>query len=606
MYDSLGPGSVILEQYYERAYRLWHGLYLAALASPLDHGTALDLQHVFPRHPYFVTGLHLDTRAGNVLYATGTSTWQTSTGGCSLPSFKKRYKVPVTAETSLIVSLPLHRNSFGQDSGHICLLMLAWAYVLSQRWTELVPGAEAIEYTESSAALSLSDSVGGVVQTDDPVVDLGVATDEAVRWWAAVLAPGEGWVARIHHMGEDLRSPWSVSLQSSKNLTLTFRKTLSHEGHRSPPSFSAAVQYIADYAKYHGIEDQSHAAFAAALLLPTRRNISKRLCWSYPDWHTKRREPTVKQEQCGPPWGKDRNQLDKLMTMSCNAIGMLSLLCSSFIDPDLPCNACGAWMQGAFAVIDEPEAQKPDVLRGILVQRSPHLSFLWLGAILLDMQGYIMQRARPVAYFPEFHSASWTGTLISFIQRPIPNYPANMDIIRRADGARLMFLSQTKCHSDLPLVPFPPFGAMPVRDCVLEVQLHASCGGGHGLVYAGWEWDCDGDVKVAQDPGGKPFDFSVANGPAVASMAIRYDKLDPSSDCSEAITLYIFNWLRKDDGGPVGKRGIPGNWIGNHRSRVKSERAVPEPEGHGKSTTSSRRRVGPRVFRALTTQSHSI
>ncbi|KAG6089462.1 hypothetical protein E4U30_008374, partial [Claviceps sp. LM220 group G6] len=72
-----------------------------------------------------------------------------------------------------------------RDSGHICLLMLAWAYVLSQRWTELVPGAEAIKYTESSAALSLSDSVGGVVQTDDPVVDLGVATDEAVRWWAA-------------------------------------------------------------------------------------------------------------------------------------------------------------------------------------------------------------------------------------------------------------------------------------------------------------------------------------------------------------------------------------------------------------------------------------
>ncbi|KAG6023119.1 hypothetical protein E4U40_004170 [Claviceps sp. LM458 group G5] len=510
MYNSLEPGSVILEQYYERAYRLWHGLYLAALAAPLDT-RALNLQHAFPRHPYFFTGLHIDTRSRGVLYATGTSTWQTSTGGYS---------------------------------------------------------------------------VGVVEETNDPVVDLGVVTDEAVRWWAAVLAPGEGWVARIRHRGEDLRSPWSVSLQFSKNLTLTCRKTLSREGHGPPPSFSAAVQYIADYTKYHGIEDESHAAFAAALLLPTRRNISKRLCWSCPEWHKKRREPSVEQERCWPPWGKERNQLDKLMTMSCNAIGMLSLLCSSFIDPDLPCNVCGAWMQGAFTILDEPEAQKPDVLRGILVQRSPHLRFLWLGAILLDMQGYIMKRARPVAYFPELHSASWTGTLISFIQRPVPNYPANVDIIRRADGARLMFLSQTKCHSDLPLVPFPPFGAMSVRDCVLEVQLHASCGGCHGLVYAGWEWDCDEDGKAAQDPGGSSFEFCEANGPAVASMAIRYDKLDRSSDCSESITSYIFNWLRKDDGWPVGERGIPRTWIGSQWSRVKGERVV--PEGHGNSTTSRR------------------
>ncbi|KAG6054958.1 hypothetical protein E4U17_003333 [Claviceps sp. LM77 group G4] len=604
MYNSLEPRSVILEQYYEWAYRLWHGLYLAALATPLDT-RALNLQHAFPRHPYFVTGLHLDTRSRGVLYATGTSTWETSTGGCSLPLFEKRYKIPVTAKESLILSLPLHRNSFNQDSGHIFVLMLAWAYTFSQRWCELVPGADAIRYTDSSAPLS--DSVGGVGETNDPVVDLGVVTDGAVRWWAAVLAPGEGWVARIRHQGEDLRSPWSVSLQSSKNLALTCRKMLSREGHGPPPSFSAAVQYIADYTKYHGIEDQSQAAFAAALLLPTRRNISKRLCWSFPDWHNKQRGPSAEQERCWPPWGKERDQLDKLMTMSCNAIGMLSLLCSSFIDPDLPCNVCGAWMQGAFAILDEPEAQKPDVLRGILVQRSPHLRFLWLGAILLDMQGYIMKRARPVAYFPELHSASWTGTLISFIQRPVPNYPANVDIIRRADGARLMFLSQTKCHSDLPLIPFPPFGAMSVRDCVgvLEVQLHASCGGCHGLVYAGWKWDCDEDGKAAQDPGGSSFEFCEANSPAVASMAIHYDKLDRSSDCSESITSYILNWLRKDDGWPVGEREIPRTWIGNQRSKVKGERAVPEPEGHGNPTT-SRRRVGPWVFRALTTRSRSI
>ncbi|KAG6252574.1 hypothetical protein E4U24_000271 [Claviceps purpurea] len=591
-----------------RGNRLWHRLYLAALADPLDV-TALDLQRAFPRHPSFIPELHLDTHSRDVLYATGTSTWETSTGGCSLPSFEKRYKIPVTAKDSLIVSLPLNRNSFGKDGAHICLLMLAWTYVLFQRWSELLPGAGAIEYTNSSA--TLSDSVGGVVETNGPVVDLGVATDEAVRWWAAVLAPGEGWVARIDHRGEELRSPWSVSLQTAKTLILSFKSAPSRDGHRSPPTFSAAVKYIADYAKYHGIEDQSHAAFAAALLLPTRRNISKRLCWSCPDWHNKRRDlrelqPSVEQEQCWPPWGKERNQLDKLMTMSCNAIGMLSLLCSSFMDPDLPCKVCGAWMQGAFAILDEPKAQKPDVPRGILVQRSPHLSFLWLGAILLDMQGYIMKRARPVAYYPELHSAAWTDTLL-----------------------RLGLLHPAACtelsgkHGDNPASGWRAADVfitdqMPPRPApcsVPTIRSHAREGLRPGGAVARFLWrrswacvcglgmELRWGYKVAQDPGGSPFEFSEAIGPAIASMAVRYDKLDLSSDCSESITLYIFNWLRKDDGWPVGERGMSRTWIGNHWSRVKGECAA--PEGHGTSTI-SRRRVGPWVSRAVTTRSRSI
>ncbi|KAG6114173.1 hypothetical protein E4U14_001509, partial [Claviceps sp. LM454 group G7] len=145
MQDSPQPDSATLEQYYERGYRHWHGLYLAALAAPLDV-TALDLRHAFPQHPYFVPELRLDTSIHGVLYATGTSTWQVSTSDCSLPSFKKKYKFRVTAEESTIVSLKLKDDTFRQHGGHISLLMLAWAYVLSQRWSELIPGAADIEY----------------------------------------------------------------------------------------------------------------------------------------------------------------------------------------------------------------------------------------------------------------------------------------------------------------------------------------------------------------------------------------------------------------------------------------------------------------------------
>ncbi|KAG6043860.1 hypothetical protein E4U39_004053 [Claviceps sp. Clav50 group G5] len=262
MEDGLQPERAILEEYYERGYRLWHELYLAALADPL-HVRGLDFQNAFPRHPYFVPELHLDKSSGAELHAWGTSTWKPSSGDCSLPSFENRYQFPVTQQDPLVVSLKINHHRLRKAGGQISLLILGWAYVLSQRWIELIPGARAMEYTNNSA--TLSDGGGGFKKTDSRVIDLGVITDEALRWWAAVLAPGEGWAARIHHNGQDLRSPWSVSLQTAKNLILTFQTTRSRGGRTSPPSYSTAAQYIADYAKYHGIQDQSRAEALLAL-----------------------------------------------------------------------------------------------------------------------------------------------------------------------------------------------------------------------------------------------------------------------------------------------------------------------------------------------------
>ncbi|KND91921.1 hypothetical protein TOPH_03550 [Tolypocladium ophioglossoides CBS 100239] len=553
MQDTIQPDSATLKQFYERGYRQWHEVYSLGLASPLDV-TALDIQHAFPQHPYLVPELQLDTQSPGVIYATGTSTWQTSTGGCPLPSFEKRYALPVTARCPINISLrpnyPIaNLDSFGQ-SGHIAILTLAWAYVLSQRWTEIIPGAAPIEYTTSLAAQP--DSSDGFEETNDTAIELGVVTDEAARWWVAVLAPGEGWLALTLHRGTYLRSPWSVSLQPSEELTLSFRTTPFRSGHQTPPSFSTAAGYIADYASYHGAEDQSCAAFAAALLLPTRRYVSDKLCWPCPSRHNERPEPPAR--QCWPPWGEDRRQLDRLLTMSCNTIGMLSLVSSSFVDPDIPCNVGGAWMQGAFAIIDELSAQAPLVLA--------------------------------IAYIIDLHSAAWTESFVSFVQRAVADYPPHVETIQRADEARLMFLSQADHHSEPPLVLFPPFGAIAVKDCILEVQLHSSCGGRHGLVYAGWAWDCQGNVKVGQDPHSSPSEVKHANRQPVADIAIRYDKLDRNRDCSEALTRNMFKWLRDADGYPVAERGIR-DWIDDDWSSGEESVA---PEGDGKSTTGSSRR----------------
>ncbi|KAG5993547.1 hypothetical protein E4U52_001830, partial [Claviceps spartinae] len=80
------------------------------------------------------------------------------------------------------------------------------------------------------------------------------------------------------------------------------------------------------------------------------------------------------------------------------------------------------------------------------------------------------------------HSAARTGTFSTFFQRPVADYPQSVERIQRADEARLMFLLHDDYHKEIPLYPFPPFGTIDVKDCVLGVQLHATCSGSHGLL----------------------------------------------------------------------------------------------------------------------------
>jgi hypothetical protein len=54
-------------------------------------------------------------------------------------------------------------------------------------------------------------------------VDIGEICERAARWWAAILAPGEGWHA-TRELGDKLyRSPWSAHIASAQILKL--RKT---------------------------------------------------------------------------------------------------------------------------------------------------------------------------------------------------------------------------------------------------------------------------------------------------------------------------------------------------------------------------------------------
>lgn len=192
------------------------------------------------------------------------------------------------------------------------------------------------------------------------------------------------------------------------------------------------MSYILDYANYHRIHSQCRAAFAAAFLLPKRHRISRQLRLPLTQYYDAQQLKPLARKHT-PPWGSNQLQLDKMLTLSCNTPGMISLLSSTFIEPDLPCNVCGAWIQGAFAVLDTYISQKPHILTQVLVRRYPSLGFLSFGGILMGVQRYIMHLARPVAFQLYLNSAAWTNSFVSFIQKPVLDIASNAATLQRSD-----------------------------------------------------------------------------------------------------------------------------------------------------------------------------
>jgi hypothetical protein len=79
---------------------------------------------------------------------------------------------------------------FNEDDNRITVLVLAWAYILSARWAEVIPGASGPEYSDRQAEWDNSSipSKTGPSDSNTVVISIGGINDDAARWWAAALA----------------------------------------------------------------------------------------------------------------------------------------------------------------------------------------------------------------------------------------------------------------------------------------------------------------------------------------------------------------------------------------------------------------------------------
>lgn len=618
MADSIRPSREAFEAMYERAYRTWAELYEDAADNTITQNQFPGPCSAFPNHPYFPPGLAVDTSFSNTATVKGKSLWTTTRAPCQLSPFQDEVVFDVAASCPIAIAFVsdppetiFMPNCFGTESNHVTILILAWAYILSARWAELLNGAQTPKYSSHQARLYVGDRMEH--GDESAVIDVGDVDQDAARWWTAVLAPESGWEASLRRDTDALLySPWSIKTLPGPAFVVTgnihAQPPLSY--HR-PASFSTAVRYLSDYCHRHGISDQSDAALAAALLVPTARFNNRRIKLAMPK--IPRQATTRTKNQTGPTprfWDSDPHQLDRLLTLSCNSRGVKAILNSIFFESDVACNICGAWLQGSFAFLDSDKVRtSPGALLRTFINRDPGLGFLWLGAFITGVAARCIQEARGGWWKVDLNAAAWTETHMSFIQEPVPQAPSNASHISRADELRLMYFCHEPHHATPPLFPFAPFGSTAMDDAGLEVRQHTQCSAAHQLEYVGFIWDCQSGVKIKQGGEGTPLRITNAirakNGQAPMDssngVSVDYDHLEfEDDDVSEMVTRNVFTWLRGEDGFPLAERAIRKHeWIENLDSDDDSP-----IEGDVHSTVG--RNLGGWLLRQATKRSNSI
>lgn len=550
--DPVIPNEEDSKAIFRRGFLEWSSLVpTAAETSPrvfLDHLRLIET--AFPDHPAISNCLRIKENPGS-LSVTGSSTWAATIdapGQDDVPGFQDSHQITVTRFNPKNVLLTREEDVdysqwFGGQGCQITVLMLAWAYVLSSRWTDLIPGAGPMRYTDSRS--------NTVPSHDTFTVNLGNVSSDTARWWEAVLAPRQGWLATVSSGPEVLNAPWSIRLPSRPGFSVSYSECAPATG--SVATFSTALHYLADYCADYNLADQSRAALAAVLLLPlAASSSSRRIRLPIP------REFNIAQ-QCAREFPRreqsrdicSTSQLDKLLTLSCNTRGLTPILFSLFFDSEVPCNLASPWLQGTFAALDRVSSNTY-LLAQTLTNRDPRVGFLWVGAIITGCHTQLLQVARHDGMEVDLLSAMWTNTLQTFIQLPVTG-EVRSGRIKREDECRLLYLSSKSYQSYPPLCPWKPFGSTVLEDTDLDVRLHTHCQG-HGLRYVGWDWDCWDDGHPTQKAvpacGGamntrsKPETNLIMN---ESSYEIPYEDMDLEEEGpSRMATLNIFMWLRRN------------------------------------------------------------
>lgn len=561
----------------------------------------------------------------------GKSTWSTTEGGCDLEDkvfpqdllFGIQTSKTCTFETGAsFIDWPGiqgdHESSV--EGNHLGIIALAWAYILSARWIELQetrPGQpnqkKPRRYYLGPQAEWQYDSQGS---PDYIIVHLGDVDEEAGRWWAAILANGEGWRVEVDGNRRPYRSPWSIFIESGTSQRFKLRGKIRRQHLRAerltPPSTQKALDFLADYCNLHRLKGQCSVALAAALFIPCHKTITFPLPVIPRHYPNASVPPHINHSDIV---FEEANLLPYYMTMSAHVKFMGGLLMSSLYESEVPCNLVDAWLQPFFEIID-PLVESGDFAKIAMIMgnRQPKLAALWLGVVISGSLENIIRAAR-AGHFPVIpEAAAWTDIPQSFIfvkPQPVTSRTENfLGIISRSRECQLLHLADP--HRRLiPSMPWKPFGNTSIGDTDLIVRKHAKCLG-HCLKYQSWSWELNDDTHTVEDLGlqtllqdqeqqasrddsedlglhlmhrveqntspdikGDPWlqSYSTKNDTDSTNICSRWREypldLKPA-EFSEDATRYIFRWMRFASGWPSAERSIYTHpWISRQMGHIE-------------------------------------
>ncbi|KAL3455605.1 hypothetical protein BJX64DRAFT_272125 [Aspergillus heterothallicus] len=501
------------------------------------------------------------------------STWRTTKGFCDLPPtvLPKQLVLAVGSRSRLrfsdnapLAEWPDIKGLEGLDNGnYLAVLYLAWAYILSARWVELLSRSADHESQMDYHSTGVS---GAAPRPDErPSIQINIGEDvsaEEALWWRTILTSDDCWSATTKYNGQVYFSPWSVS---AEDIDLAVSPIPLAVGDDSPPSSIIALGYLTRFCEHYRLYAQCSVALAGVLYVPFLRG--KAISLPFPR-QLSGEELTARFGRVSLPAIVDllethEKLLPKYMTLSSNPWGLRSLLCSTFFNPDIECNLVSAWLNPAFAVLDSISSTNPALIAALASKRHPQLMVLWLGAVCLNVAKAVLRDVRAGMVALDLPASAWTEIPQTFLTSQTRHIDG--DSIPRDDESRLLFITATEGHDRPPIWPWKPFGATRLCDTELAVQEHAQCAATHCLEYQSWKWLLSNNGEI-QDFGigderqiNNKTASSTTKGGSARPRDFDYDLL--SQSLSEVATRGIFQWLRST-GYPQNERSVyQHSWI---------------------------------------------
>ena len=457
--DPVRPSDEAFESTFAHGYRTWS--HLQHLAREKGHSQVIlsglrTVDHAFPHYPGMPSDLVLTYPVQGYAWAKATLLWDMIQSDRETRPWREDMRFQLAFPSPVVVE---HSSSYDEswETKQLVMLFSAWAYVLAARWAELLPGMAHLRYADAEG----SETSPREAPNPRHASEMTGVDKDGRDWWRYVQTPGSGWEAKAYVEGQvDMYSPWSLTVQDGQKHGRSGAAVTS-PSLRDSPTYRQALGYVQAYSHNHRVHDISRAALAAAMFIPVARHDRRNIrlhelsfeTKSTPDYNTAAFIPSDA-------------VIDRLLMLSCNALGIKSLLHSTFYNPDVHCNFSGPWTQGLMRCLGGCD---PMSRLSTLIHRDPDIGFLWAGAHITGFESSCLAQVSRGLWKVDLGLGALTGTQLSFMQANAA-IDTGASTLSRADECRIKHLYQQSLGAAN--FAFAPFGASHVSDLDLDIRSH--------------------------------------------------------------------------------------------------------------------------------------